>query len=397
VTTTDQRTPPSSGGSTSSRWVRLAQAMAPALTARAEEHDKTGVFPTEAFSSIRASGLSSMLVPHEYGGPGATHDEACDALSELGKADATVAVTLSMHYHLVATQVWHHKQGHDTPLLRRVHDEQLILVSTGASDWTDSYGSARRVDGGFRISARKAPSSGTPTGDIAVTSVPWPESPDGPQVIHCAVPLSADGISVDETWNSMGIRASGSHTIVFDDVFVADDQVSLVRPRGPWHPIWNTILGAALPLIMSGYLGAATRATEIAIEAAKSKPEQPHIAPSVGQMLNSLATAQDAIAAMVTASNDLTFDATDQHAAQVLTRKTITVEALMDAVRQAVAIIGGRGYSRGNELERIFRDIHGAQFHPLPGPKQTDLTGRIALGLDPLRNATTTSPPTPPQ
>jgi alkylation response protein AidB-like acyl-CoA dehydrogenase len=289
-----------------------------------------------------------------------------------------------MHFHLVATQVWHHNHGQPAAILKRVHEENLILISTGASDWTDSYGSATKVDGGFLVSARKAPSSGAPGGDLAVTSFPWTDGPDGPHVIHCVVPFSAEGVSIDETWNSMGIRASGSHTIVFDEVFVPDEAVSLIRARGPWHPLWNAVIGSAMPLIMSAYLGAAERATEVALEMARAKADQQHIPPLVGQMLNSFATAHDAVGAMVSASENLTFDGTGEHSAFVLTRKTIAAEAMIETARRAVDVVGGAGYSRGNELERIFRDIHGCQFHPLPAAKQIQFTGRLALGLDPL-------------
>ena len=368
-------------------WVDLAKETAVRLAGSAAAYDESGDFHTEAFELIKENGLSSMLIPQAYGGPGATHGEASAVLAELGKADASVAVTLSMHFHLVATQVWRHNHGQPAPILKRVYEGKLILISTGSSDWTDSYGSAAKVDGGFRVSARKAPSSGAPGGDFAVTSFPWTDGPDGPQVIHCVVPFSAEGVSIDETWNSMGIRASGSHTIVFDDVFVPDEAVSLTRPRGPWHPLWNAVIGSAMPLIMSAYLGAAERATEIALEVGRAKADQQHTPPLVGEMLNSFATAHDAVRAMVSASENLTFDGTDDHSAFVLTRKTVAAEAMIETARRAVDVVGGAGYSRGNELERLFRDIHGCQFHPLPAGKQIQFTGRLALGLDPLGNS----------
>ena len=205
-----------------------------------------------------------------------------------------------------------------------------------------------------------------------------------PQVIHCAVPFTADGVSIDETWDSTGIRASGSHTIVFDEVFVPDQAVSLIRPRGPWPALWNAVIGAAMPLIMSAYLGVAQRATEIGRQVGAAKADQAHIPGLVGQMLNSYAVAEDAVRAMVSASEDLTFDAVDEHTSYVLTRKTVSSEAMIETVRRAVDVVGGAGYARGNELERIFRDIHGSQFHPLPAAKQIQFTGRLAVGLDPL-------------
>jgi len=73
-----------------------------------------------------------------------------------------------------------------------VAQEQLMLVSTGASDWIESHGSASAVEGGFRVSARKSPASGAPAGAVLVSSARWETAPDGPQVIHFSVPFAAD-------------------------------------------------------------------------------------------------------------------------------------------------------------------------------------------------------------
>ena len=61
------------------------------------------------------------------------------------------------------------------------------------------------------------------------------------------------------------MRGTGSHTVVIDDVFVPEEAVALVRPAGEWHPVWSTVLGAALPLIMSSYVGVAEEAADRAV------------------------------------------------------------------------------------------------------------------------------------
>ena len=88
------------------------------------------------------------------------------------------------------------------------------------------------------MSGRKTPASGAPAGAIVVTSTRWEDAPDGPQVVHLSVPFSAEGVRLEETWDAMGMRGTGSHTVVLDDVFVPDAAVPLVRPAGEWHPVW---------------------------------------------------------------------------------------------------------------------------------------------------------------
>ncbi len=369
---------------TATDWVGLARDVGAALQSGAPEQDRSGELCVAAFENLRAVGITSALVPMEFGGGGASHAEIGQVLRELGQYDPSTAVTLSMHTHLLAAQVWRHHHGMDAEkVFRKVVDDRAILISTGASDWLGSNGSARRVDDGFRVSARKGPASGCEVGHILVTSIRWDEAPDGPQVLHCTVPFSADGVSIDLTWDTLGLRATGSHTVVLDDVFVPDAAVALTRPADLWHPVWNTVVGAALPLIMSAYLGIADAAVELAGTAVSGRCE-PHVFQLMGEMINAHTTAADVIAAMFTDSDNLQFPNTDQHASRTLSRKTVATDALIDTVRLAIEVTGGVGYTRSSDIERLYRDVHGSLFHPLPRAKQTHLTGRVTLGLSPV-------------
>jgi len=365
-------------------WVDAAREVADAIAGDAADHDRSGTFVSAGIDRARDHGLVSMLVPTELGGGGATHAETCAALTTLAHGCPATALTLSMHSHLVAAQVWRHKHDLPAPVLPRVAAERLFLVSTGAADWIDSHGRSSRVEGGFRVTARKSPSSGCPAGDVLVSSARWDDGPDGPQVIHFAVPFAADGVSIDETWDTMGMRGTGSHTVVLDDVFVPDAAVSLTRAAGVWHPVWNTVMGAAMPLIMSVYVGIAEAAAEQAMALVGARRDAKTTVPLIGRMLNQLHTSQDGLAAMLELSDDLRFANTDDLAASVLSRKTVVAEAAIGTVRLAMEAVGGAGYSTSTGLERLYRDVHGGLYHPLPAAKQEVFTGRVALGLGPV-------------
>ncbi|MEZ5376790.1 MAG: acyl-CoA dehydrogenase family protein [Acidimicrobiales bacterium] len=373
-----------SGADADARWISVARTVATQLADHAERHDREGSFVQDGFDLLRSRDFMSLLVPSDLGGGGASHAEACAVVAELAHGCPSTSLAYSMHSHLVAAQVWRHHRDLPAPVLDRVAANQLVLISTGAADWIDSNGSATKVDGGFRVTARKLPSSGCPAGDVVVASVRWEDAPDGPQVIHCSIPFAADGVTIEETWDAMGMRGTGSHTIVLDEVFVPDEAVALIRPAGVWHPIWSVVVGAALPLIMSSYVGVAESAAGRAIEMASRKSDRPDVAPLVGRMLNRLTTARDTVRAMIEASDDLRFDNTLDSAAASLTRKSIAAEACIDTVRLALEIGGGAAFSRTEPIERMFRDVHGSLFHPLPTAQQERFTGRVALGLDPL-------------
>jgi alkylation response protein AidB-like acyl-CoA dehydrogenase len=384
ITATEKPSRTWTGTDTDGPWATIARQVGAAAGERAAEHDRVGSFVTDEMSLVRKSGLVSMLVPEQLGGGGATYAETCAALALLAQGCPATALALSMHTHLVAAQVWRYRHDLPAPVLQRVAKDQLLLVSTGAADWVSSNGTAKQVDGGFRVSARKTPSSGAPVGDIVVSSVRWEGGPDGAQVVHFAVPFATEGVSIDETWDTMGMRATGSHTVVLNDVFIPEAAISLTRPADRWHPVWNTIMGAAMPLIMSVYVGIAEAASDLAIELANVRSDQQLVLPLVGRMLSRLSTVQDSVGAMVAMSDDLHFTNTDQHASAVLMRKTAAAEAAIDTVRLAMDVAGGAGYLTATGLERLYRDVHGALYHPLPAVKQEPFCGRVALGLDPI-------------
>ena len=217
-----------------------------------------------------------------------------------------------------------------------------------------------------------------------MTSAPYDDPKEGWQVLHFAVPFTAPGVSLADDWRTLGMRATGSHTIILDNVFVPDDAIALRRPRGRFHPAWNVILTVAMPLIMSVYAGVAEAAATIGTEQANKRQGDPTLPYLLGELTNELTTAQLAMDAMVRVANDLDFAMTLEVADAVLVRKTIVAEHVLATVEKALEAAGGAGFYRKTGLERLLRDAHAAQFHPLSAKRQHRFTGRIALGLDPI-------------
>ena len=290
-----------------------------------------------------------------------------------------------MHTHPLAASVWRYRQGQPVEsLLRRMAAEQLVLVSTGASDWLDSSGKARAVEGGYRVTARKVFGSGSPAGDLLMTSAPCDDSPGGSKVLHFPVPLAAQGVTVSDNWRAMGMRATGSNDVLLEDVFVPESAVWLRRPKGQWHPFFNMTVIIAMPIVMSVYLGVAEAARDLAVQQIQRKRDDPDVWYLVGEMENALVTGQMAVQGMVAQCAEYSFAPDVVTANAVLIRKTIAARALLATVEKALEAVGGSGLLRNLGLERLVRDIHGAQFHPLQPKRQHRFTGRVVLGLDPI-------------
>jgi len=269
-------------------------------------------------------------------------------------------------------------------VLELIAREQLVLVTSGATDWLDSNGIAERVDGGYRVTARKAFCSGSPVGDLLLTSAIYADPTDGPTVLHFGVPVKSAGLTVLDNWRSMAMRASGSNDIVLDGVFVPDRAISARRPKGAWTDIWNVVVAVAGPLVTSAYLGVAEAARDLALKKLAHKREDSLVWQLVGEMETALATAQLATQSMVDLNADYTFPPDKTTANAMAIRKTVATQSSMLAVEKALEAVGGAGIYRSVGLERLVRDIHAAQFHPLQAKRQYRFSGRMALGLDPI-------------
>jgi alkylation response protein AidB-like acyl-CoA dehydrogenase len=366
-------------------FLEAVRQLGPTFQARAAASDVSGEFVSESYIALKQHKLLSAGVPKDLGGGGATHAELCDMLRELAHFCPSTALALSMHTHLVATAVWRHLQGQPTaPLLGKVAQGELVLVSTGAQDWLESTGSATRVEGGYRVTAQKRFASGSPAGDLLMTSAPYDDPQEGALVLQMAVPLQAEGVRSNEDWDTLGMRATGSHTLTLDNVFVPDTAVALKRPRGVWHPLFNVICSVALPLIVSVYVGVAEAAAELARAAARKRLDDPHLPYQLGEMENALLVAQMARREMIGNAAGYDFPPELERANAALMRKTIASEAVERCVKKAVESSGGSAFFRKNPLERLFRDVQAVHFHPLPEKKQLLFSGRIAMGLSPV-------------
>ena len=363
-------------------WTARAERLAESFAARTAAHDGDDSFVAENYAELKAAGFFKALVPTEFGGGGAGIGEMCAAIRRIGAACGSTALALSMHSHLVAAAAWRWRhQGAPTEgLLKRVVAEDVVLVSSGGSDWLPSGGTAVKVDGGFAVTARKPFSSGCPAGDLLVTSAVWDDPEGGPTVLHFAVPLTAPGVRVLDTWRTLGMRGTGSHDVELTDVFVAEAAISGRRPKGLWHPLFHIISKIAFALIYSAYVGVAEGARGQALDVARRKPEDEALALTVGEMENAFAAAEMALERMIVLAE--TAEPGPLTTSRAMTCRTLVGRNAIATAERALEAVGGQGFYRALGLERAFRDVQGARFHPLQEKPQLRLTGRVALEWD---------------
>ena len=363
-------------------WLARADALVGLLAGNAPRHDAEDSFVAEGYACLRAEGFLAAHVPAELGGGGADYRTLSAVIRRLGAACGSTALTYSMHSHLVAVAAWRwrHQNAPTDGLLRRVAAENLALVSSGGTDWLNSAGSAAKVEGGFRITARKIFSSGCLAGDLLMTSAVYEDPEAGPTVLHFAVPFAAEGVSIRETWRVMGMRGTGSHDVELNEVFVPDAAISGRRPQGKWHPLFHAISQLAFPLIYSAYAGVADGARARALEIARRRPADEGLVQLVGEMENAHAAVDLALEGMIGLAE--TASPGPETTSRAMVGRTHVGEAAIRAVELAMEVAGGAAFHRELGLERAFRDVQGARFHPLQRKPQLRYTGRLALGLD---------------
>ena len=257
--------------------VETALRLAPIFAANASSADDNDRFVAGNYKALKEAGLVEAGVPVELGGRGAEIAELCDMIRIIAQACGSTGLAFSMHTHQVAIPAWrwrHQKVAAVEPLLKRVAAEKIVLLSSGGSDWIAGSGKAEKVEGGYRITARKVFTSGAEAGDVLMTGAVL----DGetPKVLHFGVPMKAPEVKVLDTWHTLGMRGTGSNDVAVEGLFIPDAGVALARDAGQWHPLFQIISTVAFPLIYAAYLGVAESARDIAVELAKKKPANQH-------------------------------------------------------------------------------------------------------------------------
>ena len=380
TTTTEAPTAQATG------WVAKARQLADDFATRADTHDAAGTFVTENYAALREAKLFSAPVPADLGGGGVSYAEHCAMIRAIAHGCGSTALAYSMHSHLLQASIWRHRHNATPPaepLLRRIAKEELVLVSSGGSDWLDGSGTLTKDGDNYRFSARKIFGSGGPAGDLLLTTGVYDDPEKGPQVFHFGVNMKDPGVKVQTNWDTLGMRGTGSNDIVIENVAVADAGISVRRPKSTWHRFFDVISPIVWPLVTSAYVGVAETAHDIALAMAKKRRDDTVTQDIVGEMRTQLLLAQETLDRMVAlASTD--FEPSIATSDLTYQRKTALVNASLRTVELAMEAAGGAGFFRSAGLERCFRDIQGLRYHPWQERKQYRFSGRIALGLDPV-------------
>ncbi len=364
----------------------LLNATARALADAAPDADRTGQFPWVGIRAVHESGLLESTVATRHGGEGATLHDAATILAALGRGDPSVALisAMTIFNHLGQAGKNHWPEDLYKRLLAEAKQRPLLLNAARVEPELGSPARgglpatlARRTANGWSITGRKR----FVTGAHGLTHfLVWAHTDETPaRVGTFVVPNGLPGIHIIENWNSLGMRATGSHDVQYTDVEIpAEDVLELVDPSVAQQ---DNRAHAAITLALTAiYLGVAEAAQAAFIRFAHER-----VPTNLGHPIartERFVTLSGEIDLLVSGARQIIFDALKAGAGdaeRLIRARLIAGRQLREAVQIAVRGIGNPGLNADLGLERHFRDIQSVLVHAPQEDTSISILGRAAF------------------
>ena len=328
----------------------------------AAELDDKEEFPWENFARMGELGLTGVSIDEEYGGSGGGHLHLIIAVEEIARACAATSVILGADISLCCHSIYkfgteEQRQRFVVPLAKGEKIGCFALTETGAgSDAGSLETSATRHGDGYVLNGTKIFITYGNEADIAVDFATVDKSLRSKGIIAFVVEKGTPGFSVGKKERKLGIRASSTTELIFEDCFVPMD--NRLGEEGQGFRLALSIIDSSRAVIGAQAVGIAQAALDASLRYAKQRTQfgQP-IADfqAIQWMLVDMATATDA-ARLLTYRAACLEDAGLPFLKEAAMAKLFASEVAMSTTTKAVQIHGGYGYIKDYPVERYFRD-----------------------------------------
>jgi alkylation response protein AidB-like acyl-CoA dehydrogenase len=373
----------------------LSEDILKGIAERAPGYDRENKFFSDDFEELRKAGFLKLHVPKSMGGFGLNLPETLDQLRALAYRAPATALATNMHLYWTGVASDMVRLGDNSLewMLKLAADGE-VFAAGHAEHGNDlpgflSTAKAERVDGGYRFTGRKMFGSLTPVWTKLGLWGMDTSDPNAPMMVHAFLDRDTPGYRIEETWDTLGMRATSSHDTILDGAFTPDKNVMRVLPAGGADLFILTLFAWVEPMFGTIYLSAAQRAMDVAIEGVRNKTSlaitrtmayHPEIQHNVAEMFIALEAAS---AYVDRVANDWAtgVDHGDAWPAKLVACKHSAVEAAKLVVDRALTISGGFGMFKRSELERLYRDIRCGGFHPANSMLTHEIVGKTCLGV----------------
>ncbi|WP_379969529.1 acyl-CoA dehydrogenase family protein [Ectobacillus sp. sgz5001026] len=356
--------------------VEHADRIAKEIAKTAAKYDETGEFPFEHFEILQKEGFLNFTIPKEYGGEGLSLYEILLVQERLGKASGSTALAAGWHlmtfFSLRYFRPW--KEDVFARICREAVEDGSLLnvyateratgnIVRGANPSTI----AKKTEGGYIITGRKAFATLAPIVK-RFTVMAYIEEED--KVAEFLIEKN-ESVKVIETWNTLGMRNTGSHDIDLQDVFVPDEALLAYSEKGVPNR-FNGLSSAYTLQIPAIYLGIATAARDFILEYADSRYspslgavilEAPHVQEKLGE-IEILLTSSRSLLYGLAEKWDQEEKWRDKLSNEVAVTKYVLCNNAVRIVDLTMKIAGGHALSKDLPLERYFRDVQCGLYNP---------------------------------
>ncbi len=356
--------------------VDYANRIAEAVSKTAGKYDEAGEFPYEHFELLEKEGYFKLALPKEYGGDELSLYEILLVQERLAKGAGSTA--LAVGWHLMTFFSLNYSRPWEETVFKRVcedavqHGSLLNVFATERDGSNITRGNkpttiAKKTQGGYVISGRKAFATLAPyLKHFAVLAYIEEEDKTAEFLIR-----KDETVKVIHTWNTLGMRSTGSHDVEMTNTFVPDEAL-LTYSDNLSNSRFNAGSKAYTLQLPAIYLGIADAARAFIIEFAENKyslslrnniSEAPHVKQKIGE-----------IGILISSSKFLLYSLAEKWDNHVNLREELTDEVsiakytitnnAIKIVELAISIAGGHALSKDFPLERYFRDVQCGLYNP---------------------------------
>jgi len=395
------------------RFVTLCEQHATDFAQRAGDHDHNGTFAFKNIEDLKGSGVMGACAPENLGGLGveSVHDFAV-GISRLGKGDGSTAIASTMHmfrpWRLTRRLKVLKSATNDAAVsdiensLRDMASGKTVvaaLLSEAGTDLVHPLVEATKTNGGWLLNGRKIFGTLCEAATVFEITCRFQDESGDYQRAIATVPSNAKGLEIQNDWNAMGMRASGSHSVSISDCFVSEGALVVAGPWGVWNEGILVSTGVINLALVAAFLGIAEQAHEIAMTSIKGRrrgadqtalADSPAIQHTVAEMEIDLAAARAILGRSARAADDYLSTHADSEvmladlldmAKDIQVAKWFVTRKAVDIVDKAMTLSGGSGYLGSNTLSRLYRDVRAGPFmQPFSPNEAFEFVGKVSLG-----------------
>lgn len=366
----------------------LMRQLAERFNQRAELIDREGSFPFDNIEELKQAGYTSLTVPRSHGGQEISLYEMVRLQEMLATGDGSTALGIGWHVgtmkNLSDKNTW--PPAVFDMLIADVMKGALInSAATEPATGSPTRGGAfqtKAVKSGsaWIINGRKTFTTLAPVLDYFLVNVTVEEEGRAAVIL---VPRSSEGVRIEETWDSLAMRGTGSHDLYLDHVRVDESYlVEWIDPIGKPASGWLLHIPAC-------YLGIAQAAQDEAIRFAQEyKPNSlrgaiidlPNVQQKIGEMEFELMRAREFLYAIAKRWDEANESERNTMKPELGAAKMAVTNTALKVIDLAMRIVGAHSLALTNPLQRYYRDVRAGLHNPPMDDMTIQLLAKTAIG-----------------